>query len=246
MIGLVVALEDEFKGFLKNITKKNYHRSNFEFILAKYYDHEFVIVISDVGKVNAAFATSMLLQQFDKSIDLVLNIGSCGSCKKNIKPLDVLLIERTKYLDVDFTAFGYEKNAVPRRSKVFDLKQKNKELFNYLISNFKTNKSLISGFVGTSDTFIDETKYKKMVYDEHDQVDACDMELASIAQVCELFNKPLLSVKIISDEVIKDKTTKDNSQQFYENMKWINEWFERYLLDLIKVIDFKINQKKDN
>ena len=70
-----------------------------------------MLVKSGIGKVNAAIATTLLIQQY--SPDVVLNTGSAGGFKESLEVGTVVISDEVRHHDVDATAFGYEIGQVP-------------------------------------------------------------------------------------------------------------------------------------
>ena len=63
-----------------------------------------VLVLSGIGKVNAAVSTSWVIHQF--APDCVINTGSAGGLGKGLKVGDVVIGETVAHHDVDVTAQG--------------------------------------------------------------------------------------------------------------------------------------------
>ena len=74
-------------------------------------NHEVVLVKSGIGKVNAAMATTLLLQTFKP--DVVLNTGSAGGFLETLEVGTVVISDEVRHHDVDVTVFGYEHGQVP-------------------------------------------------------------------------------------------------------------------------------------
>ena len=62
-----------------------------------------VLVLSGIGKVNAAVSTSWVIHQF--APDCVINTGSAGGLGQGLKVGDVVIGETVAHHDVDVTAF---------------------------------------------------------------------------------------------------------------------------------------------
>ncbi len=82
-----------------------------EFIEGKIGEHDVVLVKSGIGKVNAAIATTLLLNNFKP--DVVLNTGSAGGFHESLEVGTVVISNEVRHHDVDVTAFGYEHGQVP-------------------------------------------------------------------------------------------------------------------------------------
>ena len=76
-----------------------------------------VLVLSGIGKVNAAVATALVIQQFKPAC--VINTGSAGGLGAGLKVGDVVLGAEAAHHDVDVTAFGYVPGQVPQQPPRF-------------------------------------------------------------------------------------------------------------------------------
>ncbi|MGN6876677.1 5'-methylthioadenosine/S-adenosylhomocysteine nucleosidase, partial [Neisseria sp. P0021.S007] len=76
-----------------------------------------VLVLSGIGKVNAAVSTAWVIHQFTP--DCVINTGSAGGVGKGLKVGDVVVGTEIAHHDVDVTAFGYVWGQVPQLPAVF-------------------------------------------------------------------------------------------------------------------------------
>lgn len=226
MIGLIVALNSEIKTFFKQIKKKVYQINNIDFYLCTHQNIEFVLVFTDVGKTNASFITALLINNFKPKV--ILNVGSCGALNDQLQVLDIAIIDQCQYLDVNVSAFGYLKNQIPRLDKFFILdKSYNQQIKNQLIK--KKLKCWIAN-VGSSDTFINRDNIS-FFYDQ--QIDLVDMELAAIAHVCTRMLTPLVSIKLVSDNITLPNS---NQEQFNKNLSLIDKWFNEHLPSIIEAI----------
>ena len=133
------------------------------------------LIYSGVGKINAAFTTTQVIQDYKP--DLIINFGTAGSLKDSIGGL----VEVNKVVQRDFNA----EPLAPRGSVPFD------EFPNELFSGFG------NVVCGTGDTFV-RTKESWL---KSNGVDLVDMELFAIAKVCEHLITPWRSFKFITDYV---------------------------------------------
>ena len=77
MIGIIFAMKEELDTFLKDLNvRKQYKIYDLDFYEVDYFDKKLVLVESGVGKVNAARATQVLIDNL--KIDYLFNIGVAG------------------------------------------------------------------------------------------------------------------------------------------------------------------------
>lgn len=193
---------DEALLYSKELTKV----SEEPFLL--YQNSDTYLIISGIGKTNAASALSYMLTK-DQSIDKILNIGFVGGYPP-LKQGEILKVSQAKYHDFDLQMFGYEAGQVPKMPIYY---QTNKDLLN------KINLKEASLFTG--DKFLTEPLNIEENY-------IVDMEGTSYYQVAHLFNKPIISIKVVSD-VIGSKNQVTEYKDFEENK-------DQYIYNVLKEI----------
>ena len=168
MILIIVAMPREIEAFITDAKLVE------EALFPVYKKDDLFIVISGIGRSNAASAVTYMLTKYSK-IKKVINIGFAGATPP-AKIKDVYEIKNAIYGDFNLTEFGYEKGQVPNMPKSFSLAKTN--LFE--IKDLYTNEWF------TKDaSFEDVTLF--------------DMEGTAVAQVCHIFEKPLYIFKVVSD-----------------------------------------------
>lgn len=205
LTGIIFAMESEARPFLKLLTAKR------EFTLAgrkccsgKLCSLPVRIIVSGIGKVNAASAAQALISKY-KDINLILNIGVTGAVNPLLKVCDVCAAEKTLQYDFDITAIndvplGYIENI--KSQYIYtdkNLYGKYKEIFGGSIT------------VATADRFSTKKEEADLILSLGG--DVRDMECGAIAQVCLLNNVPFMAIKSISDTA-----SGDASKDFKENL----------------------------
>ena len=152
----------------------------------KQKDEDFDLLLTGIGKVNAAMKLSQYLANHRP--DLILNIGFAGG---NIAyhVNDVVLIDKVFYHDFDLSLFGYKKGQVPGFPEYFQTPQNLYEKIKKHIPNIKM------GNLHTGDYFMTEPVHEPAVF---------DMEGASLYHVAHYYQIPIVSIKIISDVIGMD------------------------------------------
>jgi adenosylhomocysteine nucleosidase len=135
-----------------------------------------------IGKVNAASALTKFLEHHD--VDAIINIGFAGSVTHH-QVMDMIVIDEAYFHDVDATLFGYLKYQVPGMPKSY---KSDPGLLNKTIQLDNIKMSTLY----TGDQFITESMPFEGVV---------DMEGAAFYQVAYLYNKPIISIKLISDVI---------------------------------------------
>ena len=155
-----------------------------------------VLVLSGIGKVNAAVSTSWVIHQF--APDCVINTGSAGGLGKGLKVGDVVIGETVAHHDVDVTAFGYVWGQVPQLPAVFasDLNlirqaEKAAQVFE--------GAAVTQGLVVSGDRFVHSSEGVAEIRSHFPEVKAVEMEAAAIAQTCHQLEVPFVIIRAVSD-----------------------------------------------
>jgi adenosylhomocysteine nucleosidase len=196
-IGIIAAMEEELKKLidLSDIEKKEC-KAGMEFNCGKLYNFEIVAVISGIGKVNAAICTQILADDFN--VDAIINIGVAGGINKDVFPGDIVIADTLVQHDMDTSVFGDKVGQVPRLN-TFDFKC-DKNLISKAVKaseGINDHKCFI-GRIVSGDQFIASPEKLRWLENKFNAF-ACEMEGASIAQVCYLNNIPFIIIRSISD-----------------------------------------------
>jgi adenosylhomocysteine nucleosidase len=196
-IGIIGAMDEEVSILLQDIElQQKTTKASMEFNLGKLYSKDVVVVKSGIGKVNAAVCTQILID--DYNVDSIINIGAAGGIGEEVLPGDVVVATSLIHHDMDVTAFGTPIGQIPRMD-CFDFKG-DKKLIELAINSAQEIKEIKihKGIIVSGDQFIDSIEKVKWFSEEFDAL-ACEMESASIAQVCYLNQIPFVIIRSISD-----------------------------------------------
>ncbi|MCY4328655.1 MAG: 5'-methylthioadenosine/adenosylhomocysteine nucleosidase [Endozoicomonadaceae bacterium] len=196
-VAIIAAMEEEItplKGLLKDLEITVI--AGFKYYTGYFSDKKIILLRSGIGKVNSTISTTLLLEKFKP--DYVLNTGSAGAVDLSLKIGDLVISNKVCHHDVDITSFGYEKGQIPGLPTFFlpgnSLVKLAKEQLAIL-----ADTSYHFGLIVSGDRFVctrDDVKKLKQIFPA---VMACEMEAASVAQVCHIFNIPFLIIRAISD-----------------------------------------------
>ena len=191
-IGIVFAMKEELDALKKYIIiEKEYKIFELTFIEGTLHNQKMYLVESGVGKVNAARATQILIDNF--KVDYILNIGVAGGVYTNLKVGDIVVGDKLYQHDFDITAFNHNKGYIPNIGDYVEtdryLLEKTKEL-NY--------DSVVYGNIASGDIFCTEASMSAKINSKFNAL-CVEMEGAAVAQVCYLSLIPFLIVRSISD-----------------------------------------------
>lgn len=188
MILIVGATREELSEVISHLDNKKDLITPFPAYQGQINDHDLLVLLTGVGKVNAAAALTYFLTNF--KIDLVINLGLVGSA--GISRGTLATVKKASYHDYDVTFFGYEVGEIPKMGKWF-------------YSKNLLNNPFIEVDLYTGDKFVST----KLAFAKPYLV---DMEGASLFQVAKIFGKEIISLKLVSDDV----TSETQDQEFKE------------------------------
>lgn len=193
MIAIICAMENEiafYKIKMENMITTTI--LNQEFLTGEVGGNKVVLTKCGIGKVNSSIITTLLIQNFKPS--LIINTGIAGG----VNPLntnDIFIANNFVYGDFNLEVFGYSRGQVPGLNQFFTASNKHVESFKNYLTSIETKYQ--EGLIITQDSFVTSTDEIK----EFEGTIATDMEGASIAHTCTMFNIPFLSIRIISDVI---------------------------------------------
>ncbi|MDO4674459.1 5'-methylthioadenosine/adenosylhomocysteine nucleosidase [Campylobacter sp.] len=195
-IAILGAMPEEITpllGILKKYESIQY--ANNTYYLASYGGHELVLAHSKIGKVNSTLSASVMIEKF--GAQRLLFTGVAGAFNPSLEIGDLLYASSLVQYDLDITAFGHPLGFVPG-NEIFI---KTDEALNQIALEVakELNIKLRAGIIATGDTFIcDEAKKARIR--EIFNADACEMEGASVALVCDALKVPCFILRAMSDK----------------------------------------------
>ncbi len=193
MIGIIVAMEKELRYILEGLTDVRecvyYGKSFYE---GELNGITFVIALSGIGKVNAAYTATLMIEKYDPTC--IINTGIAGGVGR-LPYGSVLVVESAVQYDCDTTAFGDPLGTV-------NVNGENKVYFETDVE-LRTMLALgtpgsACGIVATGDRFVSDSAFCARLRDEFN-ASACDMECAAIAEVAYLAGVRFGAIKVVSD-----------------------------------------------
>lgn len=194
-IGILGAMEEEITPLLEILKDyKEIKYANNSYYLANFGQHELILAYSKIGKVNSTLSAAVMIEKFGAQV--LLFTGVAGVLK-SLKIGDLLVATKLCQYDLDITAFGHPLGFVPGNEIFIKTDEKLNELAKQVASEL--GKKLAFGTIATGDEFIcDESKKSKIV--QVFDAEACEMEGASVALVCDALKIPCFVLRAMSDE----------------------------------------------
>lgn len=200
MIGIVVALNAEAKGVIEKTSAVEKTTKNGKKIyFGTLGNDNFVLIISGIGKVNAAFSTQYLLDNYP--VEYIFNFGSCGGIKGKTDILKYYAVDKCCQYDFDLSALD---NVPVGYIQDYDRV--------YFTPNTDKLNFLPTAGLASSDRFTEKEKDVKTVSDLGCSL--FDMEGGAIAQVCTANDIPYYIFKGITDV----HGSGNDQNTFFENL----------------------------
>ena len=195
-VGIIFAMEEELEELLKYLKiEKEYTIFDLSFYEGIINGVYCVMVRSGVGKVNAARATQILIDNI--KVDYIFNIGVAGGISKSLKVGDIVIGKKLVQHDFDITAFNHDKGYIPEIGVYIQVDDYLFRLANSVLkSDGKVN--VVSGVISSGDIFCTEVKMCQKINSKFNAL-CVEMEGASVAQICYLNHIPFLVLRSISD-----------------------------------------------
>ncbi len=210
-IGIIAAMKDEMKLILdriENLKEETY--MNIHYFYGDINNNEVVLCESGCGKVNAAMATTLLINNFE--VELIINTGIAGGIGgAGFK--DVVIANGLSYHDFDLKIFGYEYGVVPGFPKVLpvnpEMIMKVKSTLNKLKIDYK------EGVILSGDQFVSTlTKLENVTVSN---ALAVEMEGCAVGHVATKAGVDFIVLRYISD-IVGAKSQNDNYLKFEKEM----------------------------
>ncbi|ADG41333.1 MULTISPECIES: 5'-methylthioadenosine/adenosylhomocysteine nucleosidase [Leuconostoc] len=189
-IGIITPMAEEkiaLIAALENITTKQHGGT--EITHGQYNGHEVILTESGIGKVAAASATTVMIDNFQP--DLIVNTGSAGALDPQLKIGDEVIGTRIAYSDVDVTVFGYEFGQLPNKPLYF-------EADTQVVKAFEKLTAVKEGLIVSGDQFV-QMDAKQRILSHFPEALVAEMEAAAVAQVAYQFNTPFIVLRGVSD-----------------------------------------------
>ena len=175
---------------LENPTERK--ESPFTYTEGTIKNNTIILMQCGIGKVNAAAGAVEMIRNF--APDCIISTGVAGGIDSCLNVMDVVVSSRIVYHDV----WCGEGNAYGQIQGLPLYFTGNETLFQCAIS-LDTETAIHGGLICSGDKFITDRQELETIKANFPEGLAVDMESASIAQVCHLYEVPFISFRIISD-----------------------------------------------
>ncbi|HLS22463.1 MAG TPA: 5'-methylthioadenosine/adenosylhomocysteine nucleosidase [Pseudogracilibacillus sp.] len=199
--GIIGAMEEEVAYVKAQIEQlKEVTIANCTFYEGKIQEKNVVLLQSGIGKVNAAMATTILMERF--APDIVINTGSAGGFSTKLSVGDLVISDEVVHHDVDATAFEYAYGQVPQMPPSYKAEPILIEKISTLLQEMNLPYEI--GLIATGDSFMSDSERVAFVKEQFPNMLAAEMEGVAIAQVCYQYDIPFIIIRALSDIAGKD------------------------------------------
>lgn len=192
-IGIITAMSSEQKQLanqLENPTERK--EGPFTYTEGTIKNNTIILMQCGIGKVNAAAGAVEMIRNF--APDCIISTGVAGGIDSCLHVMDVVVSSRIVYHDV----WCGEGNAYGQIQGLPLYFTGNETLYQCALS-LDTETAIHGGLICSGDKFITDRQELEAIKANFPEGLAVDMESASIAQVCHLYEVPFISFRIISD-----------------------------------------------
>ena len=196
LIGIIGAMDIEVDALISSMSSTEEKViSSVRFVKGKLFDKDVVIAKCGIGKVFAAICAQTMVLEYNPSV--IINTGVAGSLEKGFEVLDVAVAKSVVQHDMDTSAIGDPKGLISGINVIYidtckDVSEALKKAAQSANCNVK------EGVIASGDKFMADLEEKDNINKEFGAI-ACEMEGASIGQVCYVNKVPFGILRTISD-----------------------------------------------
>lgn len=196
-IGIIGAMDIEIEKIVSTMENhREEHAGGLVFHLGTLRERECVASVCGEGKVNSAVCAQTMLLRYNPCC--VINVGVAGGIGEGIAIGDLVAASSVLQHDFDVTALGYKLGEIPSLKEVY---LPTDTALTDLALECATKVypgGLHKGVIASGDQFIAGPETFKRIREQFGAL-ACEMEGASIGQVCVMNQVPFTVLRAISD-----------------------------------------------
>jgi adenosylhomocysteine nucleosidase len=222
-LAIMGALDQEIAILIDSMSqRKKILIGGIEFYKGKLKGHKVVVFKAGVGKVNAAYSTAILSQNF--KLSSLIFTGVAGGLDPEALPGDLVIGEKLVQYDfgkVDSLGFeiwpfrklsggSHEELYVISDARLVQISQEAAEQVDFLpVANRKPQ--VFSGIIATGDLFVSSNEKANWLHKEFGAL-ATEMEGAAVAHICRSLGIPFIIIRSCSDNA--NNNARMNFNQF--------------------------------
>jgi adenosylhomocysteine nucleosidase len=209
-IAIMGALDQEIAILIDSMRSvKKVNKGGIDFYKGKLKGKKIVLLKAGVGKVNAAYSTAILTENFELS--MLIFTGVAGGLHPEAMPGDLVIGEKLVQFDfgqVDsagFTVSPFRKLTGGRHEDLFiasdpALLERSARVADRTVLEPISGREprVFTGVIATGDIFVSSDEKAAWLYEEFDAL-ATEMEGAAIAHICRTLGIPFVIIRSCSD-----------------------------------------------
>ncbi|GAA0877896.1 5'-methylthioadenosine/adenosylhomocysteine nucleosidase [Algoriphagus jejuensis] len=209
-IAIMGAMDQEIAILIDSMKSvKKVEKGGITFYKGKLKGQKVVLLKAGVGKVNAAYSTAILAENFEP--EMLIFTGVAGGLHPEAMPGDIVIGEKLVQFDfgqVDstgFTVWPFRKIGGGPHEDLFveadaELIAKSTAAANLAELEPISGRQprIFSGVISTGDVFVSSNEKAAFLYEEFDAL-ATEMEGAAIAHICRTLGIPFVIIRSCSD-----------------------------------------------
>lgn len=197
MIGIIGAMEVEVEAIRQRLSdKKEKNISGVRYVSGKLGKNEVVTAVCGIGKVFAAICAQTMILEYAPSV--IINTGVAGSLSSALNVCDIAIADKVVQHDMDTSPLGDPKGMISGINVVYI--EADEQVCNELVETVKqAGINTARGTIASGDQFIASREVKERIVSDFGAI-ACEMEGASIGQVCYVNKVPFAVLRAISDK----------------------------------------------
>lgn len=197
MVGIIGAMHIEVETIKALMENKHVETiSGVEYVSGTLHGKEVVIAACGIGKVAAAMCTQTMILKY--SPECIINTGVGGSLSMKLDIGDIAIAESLVQHDMDTSPLGDPIGLISGLNIVnIPADKRVAEILEKCVDKLDGIKA-VGGVIASGDQFVASAEKKKFITDNFNAL-VCEMEGASIAQVCFTNGTPFGVVRAVSD-----------------------------------------------
>ena len=196
LVGIIGAMDMEVSGLISKMENaKSTVFGGMTFTEGKLCGRNVVISKCGIGKVFAAMCAQTMILKF--APDFIINSGVAGALSESLNIMDAVIATRVVQHDMDTSPLGDPKGLISGINVVYIDTDKSVSASLTNAAN-ELNVNTVRGIIASGDQFVASHDRKKEIEATFNAV-ACEMEGASIGQVCYVNKVPFAIMRTISD-----------------------------------------------
>lgn len=207
LILLQGAMTVEIEQYLACLQHKREERVHgYRFWRGKLGNSEVIVSRTKMGIINASMATMLGIMTYQP--ELVINQGTAGAHVEYIKPGDIVIVEKSEYLNslnMPVRGMGEGSNSLEWEfSNNVEAREATQEWVSYFASKHYPYGDKYIGTIGSGDIYSREVDRIKWIQNKKGNL--CeDMETAAVFEICSKMDIEHIGIRVISNNEVTGK-----------------------------------------